>query len=424
MFNSHLNKKQLLSACFGNFFEHYDTALFSFLSIFLAPVIFPNHDQMTALLLIYAMIPLGMIARPIGALVFGYIGDNYGRSKALFLTLGGMSIVSACMAISPTFHQAGFVSPLFFCIGRILQNFLASGESMGGAIYLLENTSNEKKDILSSIYNATTIGGILFASGGVSLLAYLQMIDTGWRFLYAIGSLTGLFGYLLRKKMKDDIYEPKKRNNKYSISNLWQTFKDHKTPFLLIAITSGFSYATYSISLIVLNGFIPLVTNLTKTQMTTINTFLLILDFCALPLFGWLSFKYSREKVMLTASITTVVAAIPLFLLLPHISIIGVVLVRIVFVLLGVAFFAPYHAWAQSIVPSHARYLVISLAYSLGSQLLGGPTAALSLWIYQTTDTILCTSFYWLILALISSLAILATVKIQKTLQETRYEFD
>ena len=100
---------QLWSACLGNLFEHYDTALFGFLSPFLAPLIFPEKDPMTALILTYAIIPLGMVARPIGSLVFGYIGDVYGRRHALFLTLAGMSLISGCITF---FWLASFSSTL------------------------------------------------------------------------------------------------------------------------------------------------------------------------------------------------------------------------------------------------------------------------------------------------------------------------
>lgn len=116
-------KNHLWSACLGNFFEHYDTALFGFLSTFLAPLIFPDYDFLTALILTYAMIPLGMLARPVGALVFGYIGDKYG-SKALFLSLSGMGLLSFCTAFSPTYAQVGWLAPVIFCITRIVQNFL------------------------------------------------------------------------------------------------------------------------------------------------------------------------------------------------------------------------------------------------------------------------------------------------------------
>lgn len=411
------NFTQRWSAYLGNFFEHYDAALFGFLSIFLAPLIFPEEDQITALILTYAMIPLGMLARPIGALVFGYIGDLYGRKQALFFTLAGMAILSGCMALSPTYQQAGMIAPVIFCVGRILQNFLASGETMGGAIFLLENAPEKKHDLLSGFYSASTMGGILLASAGVSLFSHYHAIDWGWRCLYLIGCLTGIFGFIIRKMVASSCWEfnpPRAHVEPFFkiIPILWT----HRMPLLFIAIGAGFSYANYSIALILMNGFIPLVSSITKTEMMNVNTWLLVLDFCALPFFGWLSSKISREKVMMGATLGAVLSGIPLFLVLPQASFAGIIGIRICLVLFGVAFFAPFHAWAQQLIPAEHRYKIISFGYALGSQLLGGPTAALSLWAFKQTGIVSSVAWYWLALAIASGVAVSLSMQFKKKL--------
>jgi MHS family proline/betaine transporter-like MFS transporter len=408
-----ISLSQFWSAWLGNFFEHYDTALFGFLSPFLAPLIFPKQEPITALILTYAMIPLGMLARPLGAIFFGYIGDAYGRMQALFLTLAGMSIVSGCIAISPTFEQAGILSPIIFCLGRILQNFLAAGETMGGAIFLLENAPEKRHDVFSSLYNASTIGGFLLASIGVSLLTYFEAIEWGWRLLYALGCLTGLFGCLIRSHISESSTSSA-LSFSHSFSQLIQIFWDCRKLLLVIAISSGFAYANYSIALVLMNGILPLATSLNKEQMINLNTFLLVLDFSALPLFGWLASKITREKMMLYASLSVALSAIPVFFLLESASFLSVIVIRIWLVIVGVAYFAPFHAWAQQIVPASYRYLIISFGYALGSQLFGGPTAMISMWLYKETGMISSAAWYWWALALANSVMLLQTFRIKK----------
>jgi MHS family proline/betaine transporter-like MFS transporter len=397
-----------LSACLGNLFEHYDMALFSFLSIFLAPLIFPDKDPMTALILTYAMLPLGILARPLGALVFGYIGDVYGRQQSLFLTLAGMSFVSFGIAFSPIYASAGVLSPLIFCLGRILQNFLASGETMGGAIFLLENSPEKHHDLLSGFYNASTIGGILLASSGIFLLSHYQMIESGWRSLYLFGCLTAFFGCMIRRQIP-----PSKVSLKFSqvLPQLMKIFWVHRKPLLFIAISSGLSYANYSIALVLMNGLIPFVSSLTKAQMMALNTSLLILDLCALPLFGWLASKMSREKMMLASSLSIAFCAIPLCMLLQEATLLCVVGVRICFVLFGVGFSAPFHAWAQQLISPMHRYTIISFGYALGSQALGAPAAALSLWCFKMTGITSSIGWYWAALAGLSSITIAVTLR-------------
>ncbi len=401
---------QLWNACLGNLFEHYDTALFGFLSPFLAPLIFPNKDPLTALILTYAIIPLGMLARPLGSLVFGYIGDVYGRRHALFLTLAGMSLISGCIALSPTYAQVGMLAPLIFFFGRVFQNFLAAGETMGGAIFLLENSPEKRHDLLSSFYNASTLGGHLLASLGVFLLARYNFIDPGWRLLYLCGCATALFGCIFRRSAPVS-REPIKFSQ--TLTNLKSTLWTHRKALLFIVICSGFGSACYSIALVLMNGFIPLISTITKAEVMRINTYLLIFDFCALPFFGWVASRMSREKLMLSASLGVVLLAIPLFLLLEGASLPLLIAVRAAFVVIGVAFFAPFHAWASQLVPSNARYAIISLGYALGSQAIGSPTAALALWSFQKTGMVASASWHWMILGLASS-GIIMMSKVKK----------
>lgn len=390
------------SACFGNLFEHYDAALFGFLSSFLASFIFPEKEPVTALILVYAMIPLGMLARPLGALVFGYIGDVYGRGLALFLTLAGMALVSGTIALSPMLVKIGILTPIIFGVGRALQNFFAAGETIGGAIYLLENTQEKRHDLLSSLYNATTIGGILLASSGVAFLSHYGIIHSNWHYLYTAGCITALFGCVVRKPIKINSQPALSKTSQNVFAHL-KVFWTYKTPLLWIAISSGFSYANYSIALILMNGFVPLVSPTTTTQMMQLNTFLLVVDFCTLPIFGWLASKISREKLMLFASISALIGSIPLFMMLQGASIFGIITIRVCLVLIGVAFAAPFHAWAQQLIPPVHRYSVISFGYALGSQLLGGPTAAISLWLFKKTHVVSSVSWYWLGLAFATS---------------------
>lgn len=398
-----ISRLQLCNAFLGNLFEHYDSAIFGFLSPFLAPLIFPEQDALTALILTYAILPLGMLARPIGSLVFGYIGDVYGRPQALFLSFVGMSIISGAIALSPTYLQVGIWAPIIFAIGRALQNFLVAGETMGGAIFLLENSPTKHHDLLSSFYSASAMAGHLLASLGVFLLSRHHIINPGWRFLYLAGCLTALFGCILRR-IPYQSQQPLKSSQ--NISNLKTMFWQCRKPLLLTVICAGFAHANYAISLILMNGFIPLVTTLTKTEMMEINTYLLVLDFAAFPFFGWLASKMSREKLMLFSALGLSLLSLPLILVLEGGNLAVVVAVRVVFVLLGVAFFAPFHAWTQQLFPANCRYVVSSFGYALGSQLLGSPTAAFALWSYQKTGMVSSVVWYWMFLGLASCLAI------------------
>jgi len=330
--------------------------------------------------------------------VFGYIGDQYGRRSALFMSLSGLGIVSLLLAFAPTYEQVGMIAPLFLMIGRMLQNFFGIGENLGGGIYLLENTEEKHQDLISSLYSSSTVAGFLLASVGVSVLCYYQVLDDYWRILYLIGGITSLFGCILRRSLPLASY-PNTGKMHFSIRKIFASLWGNRQTILLIALIAGFSYANASISLVFLNGFIPLVSKVSKEQMIHLNTFLLLFDLIALPLFGLLANRFSRQKMMVASGLAIVIFAIPLFSLLEMASLPTIILVRILIVSLGVWFTATFHSWAQKIVPSANRYTFISFGYAIGSQLLGGPIAPFSLWLYKQTGIVWIAACYWVILA-------------------------
>lgn len=392
-----------LAIYLGNLFEHYDTALFSMIAPFIAPLFFPEQDLIVAIILTYAIIPLGIISRPIGALFFGYIGDRYSRQRALFFTLIGMAVATGLISILPTYNQAGLLSPLLLCVARILQNFFAAGEIAGGAIYLLENSTEQDHNLQSSYYGASTVAGSLLASFGVTLLSYFQIIDFGWRILYVLGMITALFGFYLRHSPSNfSLSSSNKVITPQPMHRLRNILWDNRRAFFSIIIISGFYYANYSIALVLMNGFLPLISNISKTTIMSLNTLLIVLDLGLLPLFGYLANKFSRRYFMASAAICAAITAIPLFSILEGASLLIIIAVRSCFVIIGIWFSASFHAWAQSQVSQEHRYTVVSFGYAIGTQLLGAPATAIALWTYHTTGLVSSAAWYWTLLALIS----------------------
>ncbi len=137
-----MNKKIILSAFVGNTLEFYDYTLFGSLSFLLAPLFFPSSDPLTSIFATITVFSIGLIARPLGGLLFGYIGDTKGRKRALTLSMSCMSIASLMIAIVPTYHQIGILAPIVLVCARLLQGISAGGEYNGAAILSLESTNS------------------------------------------------------------------------------------------------------------------------------------------------------------------------------------------------------------------------------------------------------------------------------------------
>jgi MHS family proline/betaine transporter-like MFS transporter len=362
----------------GNLLEHYDSALFGLLAPFIAPLFFEPCDPITGLILTYGMMPLGILTKPLGSLCFGWIGDHFGRKQALCLSLLGMAIMTMGIGCLPVYREIGIWAPILLATGRMLQSFCAAGEVTGGAIFVLEHTPHRLRSLFSSLYDVSTVAGIMIASGCVAALSY--SIEDRWRYLFWAGGVTAVIGLFLRLVSKEAAEFKRDRKG-----HLFQILNQYWRPLLSILIASGFGYTTYSLAFTLMNGFVPLLTSLTKVEIIQVNTPLLLVDMTLLPLFGYLAIRFGKEKVMLGGAILASVCAIPLFSLLGGASLSGVIAIRFAIITCGVAFSAPYYAWAIEQVPPEHRYLILSFGGSLGTQIIGVPSAMIGLWLYKTT---------------------------------------
>jgi MHS family proline/betaine transporter-like MFS transporter len=312
-----------------------------------------------------------MIAKPLGALFFGRLGDRTGRAKTVAYTLFGMGAATLSISFLPTYETAGWIAPALLGAASFLQNFFAAGETTGGALVLLEQTEKKKQGWQSSLFDASSILGILFASGA----AYLW--GDHWRILFAFGALPALMGPIIRRS-------PTHAYPKWEWRDLWR----YAPQIASIAVVIGYSYGNYYLVTSFMNGFLPLVTAMSTQEAMALNTCLLGLNFFLLPFFGALTLKMNKERLMKRALIAGLICSLPCFLLLENASFGVAAGVRLLLVMIGVAFSAPYHAWAMDRCPPHLRFTLSSVGFAIGSRFLGAPIPALSLWLYHHTHWI------------------------------------
>jgi len=397
--------KARVTCILGNLLEHYDSALYGLLAPFIAPHFFGPTDAVTALIMAYAIIPLGLITKPLGSLYFGRIGDRLGRKHALMLSLMGMAIATITLGCMPSYSQIGPWSIVSLALLRMLQSFCSAGEVVGGAIFFLEHTEESKRSVMSGWYDASTIAGVLIASAFVAILCMFGSVTENWRFLFWIGGVTAILGVFLRITAEDSPEYARDKEEKKGDS-LFKVLYEHRNVVFSIFLAAGFTYTTYTFAFTLINGYVPLVTSHTKDSVIYMNTWLLLIDMCMLPLFGRIGARIGKGRLMILASTFCGLGALPLFYLLDGASIAIVALIRFYIVLCGVAFGAVYYAWCVELLPPSRRYTILAIAGSLGAQAIGVPSSAICLWLYKSTLWVPAPAIYITAISLLAAFGI------------------
>ena len=327
---AHIKKKyytNITLSCFlSTISEHYDNSLFAFLVPFISHLFFSSiTTPFLSLMYGYLILPVSLLARPLGAYFFGKLSNLYGRKVTLLMSMTGVIVSTLAISILPTYNTAKYMATISLILCRLFQNFCFSTEIIGSAILLLDNSLSRKKSFISSLYDTFSVLGILLAASLVSILGYYNMIEQLWRYLYVFGAVITLISFLLRINSSSTFFAVEKTKNTTTAKI---DFKLIRKRFFVIVIISGFTYMNYSLSFIFMNGFIPLVTDLTFTHILTTTPFLLTLDILLLPLFGYISHIYSKEKIMIISSIMAIIFYPFLFLSLKNADIITVIIVR------------------------------------------------------------------------------------------------
>jgi MFS family permease len=368
------------SSILGNTLDHYDTALYGFLAPFISPLFFPHYDPVGGLILTYWLMSLSLFTRPLGAYFFGKYSGTVGPRQALILSLSGIALATCFMGMVPTYDQVGPWAPAGLAILRACQGFFASGESTIAALFILESQPLKKRGWASSVYQSSSVLGIMMASALVTGLSSLPDPSLYWRWPFLAGLLTAGVGIFMRVSLKTlPQSSPSSPSLKITLAYL---LRNHKANLVRLTAVSSFTYLTYAVPFVFMNSFIPHITSISLTEMMMVNTGVLAADMVLLPFFGWISDHFSHGKFMACMSGLLGLTAVPLFLILPQASLLTVTCVRFWIVVLGLAFLAPLHAWTFDQIKGKEKYIICGVGYALGSEVFGRsiPSICLGLW--------------------------------------------
>ena len=391
----------ITAAAAGNVIEWYDFYIFGSLATILAVKFFEKSHPVAALLSTIALFTAGFLVRPLGAFVFGWLGDRVGRKYTFLMTLAGMALGTGAIGLIPTFDQIGLAAAIILFSLRMIQG-LCLGGSYGGAItYVAEHVSDERRGYYTGwLQTSPTLGIVLSLIIIIATRTYFgeaAFNEWAWRIPFLCSFLLVFVTLYMRANFEESpVYAEIKAKGQTS-TNPWREafLNPANLKYVVIAtiVVLGEGVVWYSSQFWAL-FYLQTVSKVdTLTSAFIVGTGLVIAT-PSLIFFGWLSDIIGRKPVILGGFLLAAVTYYPLYTWLGavsqpgHIDIpIAILIVAILVCYVGMVY-GPIGAFLAEFFPGRIRYTAVSMPYMIGNGWGGGLVPFITTAAYTATGSL------------------------------------
>lgn len=308
----------LFSAIVGNALEWYDYLLYAYFADIFAKLFFPTSDEYLSIMISFAAFAIGFVARPLGGIVFGYIGDRFGRKVSLTISIILIAVPTTIMGLLPTYYQIGIFAPILLILMRILQGISLGGEFSASSTFLVESAPKNQQGFYGSFSTASIGLGMILASAVALLIHHYftasEIQEFAWRIPFVSSIFIGVLGIYLRSHLEEsEAFKKAQTQHKLIQKPLRTIFKNYPANFFIscgifMCITIPiYSFVVYSKSIMQILGYS--FGDVEKYHIIILCSFMLIT-----PFFGYLCDKYN-PKLFLMISALLIALFTPLFLM-------------------------------------------------------------------------------------------------------------
>lgn len=402
------SKRAAVSGFVGTLIEYYDFSLYGYMAVIIAPLFFPSGDPTVSLLAALAVFGTAYVVRPLGGIVFGHIGDKYGRKTALLGTLVCMGVGSTLMGFLPTFEQAGYYATALLVLVRLLQGFSAGGEVGGSATFISESSPRHLKATFGAFTPMGSTGGFALAAAVAGAVTALttpeQMTSWGWRIPFLLALPLTLLCIWARTRVKET-YEAKPEKKESSpISALFRfQGKALLQSTAISAATNGTAYIglTYmSIHLVKQLGY-------PAGSVYWVATLAIGLSALLMPLGGYIGDRIGLRRLMLVGLIGYIVLTYPAMAMMDR----GLGIAAIAYIVLMLNTVAtqvsPYTILPVLFEPQY-RYTGVASGWNFGVIIAGGTAPFIAVKLVQLTENKQSPAFFVIAAALVGLVGILS----------------
>ena len=295
--------KAALASAIGSVLEYYDFFIYgTAAALVFGKVFFPESDQATGTLLSFATYGVGYVARPVGALFMGHLGDRHGRKRVLVLTVMMMGVATFLVGCLPTYADIGIWAPILLVALRLMQGFSASGEQSGGNSLTLEHAPDRRRAFFSSFTLSGTQAGLVLATAAWLPLGAMpehELLTWGWRIPFWLSAIVVVAGVVIRRRLDETpLFEEAARAGAIERAPIGELLRDHRASLArvtLVAIGSTVStiFAVYALS------FAVDTVGLGKTTMLWVAIATNVVALAAIPAWAALADRVGRKPVLI-----------------------------------------------------------------------------------------------------------------------------
>jgi MFS family permease len=321
-------RRVIFASSLGTVFEWYDFYLYATLAPFFAALFFPKGNDTAALLSAFATYAAGFLVRPFGALVFGRIGDLVGRKYTFLVTIVVMGFSTFAVGLLPTFQSIGWAAPVLLVSLRLLQGLALGGEYGGAATYVAEHApQNQRGYDTAWIQTTATLGfflslAVIYMCRFTGWIAPADFAEWGWRIPFLVSLILLIFSIYIRLKLNESpVFQRMKAEGKGSKAPLRDSFLRYpNNKYVLLALlgaTAGQGVVWYTGQFYAL-FFLTITLKLDGATTYTLIAISLLIGTPFFIVFGALSDKIGRLKIILAGCLIAAVTYFPLFKALTH----------------------------------------------------------------------------------------------------------
>jgi MFS family permease len=405
----------IFAACIGSALEWYDFFLYgTAAALVFGELFFPKGDPMTGTLLAFLTFGVGFVVRPLGGILFGVLGDRFGRKPVLVATLLMIGIGTTAIGLLPTYAQIGYWAPLLLVLMRVIQGLGAGAEYGGAVIYLVEHAPPHQRGFWGSFAPLGVSIGNLLAAGAFALVAPLprdELMSWGWRLPFLASFLLILVGIFVRLRVAETpVYtEAVIARGKVEQNPAIEALRRHPRNFMVVLGARlaenglGYLFPVFGLSYVIATLGVP------KSDALSALMLAFFIELFAIVGFASLSDRIGRRPVYLFGAVAGIIFAFPFFWMVGTKQWIWIAMAFIISrAVVTAAMFGPQAAYFAELFPPQRRFAGFAFARELGSLLAGGPAPFLAAYLVATFGSWWPVACYAALLSGLTAIAIWA----------------